>query len=100
MDPNCQSPASFPDYAKSVTQFNSEVARFNADTRGLDCNRSEGKVMILATIHDTFPMPKSSKCVWVACKDFASANALKREVFLSSPSYMAKSCEYIERNQF
>jgi len=36
----------------------------------------------------------------VACKDFSICNALKREVALNSPQCMAKSCEYLERQQF
>lgn len=35
-----------------------------------------------ATIHDTFPMPQESKLVWISCKDFATANLLKRKVAL------------------
>ena len=35
-----------------------------------------------ATIHDTFPMPQKSKMVWVSCKDFATANLVKRKVAL------------------
>jgi len=101
LDPAASSrPASWPKYTEHITKYDNAVSRYNADTTGIDCNRSEGKVMILATIHDTHPLPSTSKLIWVACKDFATCNALKREVALSSPQCMAKSCEYIERSQF
>jgi len=99
-DPRCALAASFPRYAERITTFDSGVSRFNADTTGPDCNRSEGKVLILATIHDTHPLPEQTKMVWVGCRDFATASALKRQVCLSSPQRMAKTCEYIERRQF
>ncbi|CAE8635991.1 unnamed protein product [Polarella glacialis] len=100
MDPACKQPASWPNYPEHITTFDDKVSRYNADTTGIDCNRSEGKVMILATIHDTYPMPRESKVVWVACKDFATANLVKRKVALAAPDCMAKTCEYIERQQF
>jgi D-lactate dehydrogenase len=56
--------------------------------------------MILATIHDTFEQPKSSKLLWVSCRDLATAHALKREVALVSSETMAKSCEYMNREVF
>eukprot|EP00928_Gymnodinium_smaydae_P032953 TRINITY_DN23740_c0_g7_i1.p1 TRINITY_DN23740_c0_g7~~TRINITY_DN23740_c0_g7_i1.p1 ORF type:complete len:665 (-),score=86.91 TRINITY_DN23740_c0_g7_i1:133-2127(-) len=100
LDSSCCRAASWPRYTEHITRFDGSVSRFNADTTGIDCNRSEGKVLILATLHDTHPMPESTKIVWIGCKDFATANALKREVFLASPTCMAKSCEYVERHQF
>lgn len=100
MDLSCDRPASWPKYRQQVATLDNDVSRYNADTTGIDCNRSEGKVMILATVHDTFALPKSSKMVWVSFKDFDTANDFKRQVVLSSPDCMANSCEYIERNQF
>uniref|UniRef100_A0A7S4T4W3 FAD-binding PCMH-type domain-containing protein n=1 Tax=Alexandrium monilatum TaxID=311494 RepID=A0A7S4T4W3_9DINO len=97
VDPACKDPASFPEYYKTITQIDGKVARYNADTFGIDPNRSEGKVMILATIHDTWPIPQKAKTVWVSVKDLATAHALKREVCLSSPGTMARSCEYMNR---
>jgi len=93
-------PASWPDYPQHLTQLDGKVSRYNADLTGEDCNRSEGKVFILATIHDTFPMPQESKLVWISCKDFATANLLKRKVALASPTYLPKQFEYIARDQF
>lgn len=98
LDPSCKAAASWPEYNKVVTNLDAQVSRYNADTTGLDCNRSEGKLMILATLHDTFPMPKKSRLAWVSCKDLATAHALKREVALSSPDCMAKTCEYMNRD--
>eukprot|EP00929_Paragymnodinium_shiwhaense_P023701 TRINITY_DN14781_c0_g1_i1.p1 TRINITY_DN14781_c0_g1~~TRINITY_DN14781_c0_g1_i1.p1 ORF type:complete len:663 (+),score=158.98 TRINITY_DN14781_c0_g1_i1:125-2113(+) len=98
LDPNCKLPASWPDYATNVRTLTGEVARYNADTRGEDCKRSEGKVMILASIHDTFPMPKRSRTFWISCKDMESVNAIKTQVALKSEICMAQSCEYMNRN--
>eukprot|EP00931_Biecheleriopsis_adriatica_P036499 TRINITY_DN21021_c0_g1_i1.p1 TRINITY_DN21021_c0_g1~~TRINITY_DN21021_c0_g1_i1.p1 ORF type:complete len:660 (+),score=124.30 TRINITY_DN21021_c0_g1_i1:159-1982(+) len=93
-------PASWPKYAESLMKLDAQVSRFNADTRGLDCNRSEGKVMILATVHDTFPFPVRSRLAWASCRDFTTAQALKREVGISSSTCMAKSCEYMNRETY
>uniref|UniRef100_A0A7S2DUI9 FAD-binding PCMH-type domain-containing protein n=1 Tax=Alexandrium andersonii TaxID=327968 RepID=A0A7S2DUI9_9DINO len=97
LDPNCKDPASFPEYYKIITKLDGTVARYNADTFGIDPNRSEGKVMILATLHDTWPIPPKSKTIWVSVKDLSYAHALKREVCLSSTSTMSRSCEYFNR---
>jgi len=97
LDPSCKLPASWPKYPELLTKVEEKVSRFNADTTGADCNRSEGKVLILATLHDTFPMPKEVKTVWASCKDVDLAHKLKREVCISSPNKMAKSCEYINK---
>jgi D-lactate dehydrogenase len=99
LDPSCTRPASFPNYPERVTKLDSQVARYNADTYGLECNRSEGKVMILATMHDTWPIPTEKK-MWVSCKDFDTANAIKREVCLTSTKTMARSCEYFNKEIF
>jgi len=96
VDPKSTGSCSWPDYGGVVRAFNeSTVSRFNADTTGLECCRSEGKVLILATMHDTYPIPKKSQLVWVACKDFADAHALKREVALKGADCMSKTCEYM-----
>lgn len=97
IDPVCKSPTSWPNYSRDLRKIDASVARYNADTRGLESNRSEGKVMILATVHDTFVNPERVQWVWVSCQDFATAHALKREVALKAPDTMAKSCEYMNR---
>ena len=42
--------ASDANYQNTVCEYTKDVSRFNADTAGEDCNRSEGKVLILATV--------------------------------------------------
>jgi len=97
LDPACKEAASFPNYRQHLTKLDDKVSRYNADTTGVECNRSEGKVLILATLHDTFPLPKESKVIWASCSDFETAQALKRQVCIASPDLMAKSCEYMNR---
>eukprot|EP00419_Tripos_fusus_P044869 CAMPEP_0172814928 /NCGR_PEP_ID=MMETSP1075-20121228/11490_1 /TAXON_ID=2916 /ORGANISM="Ceratium fusus, Strain PA161109" /LENGTH=662 /DNA_ID=CAMNT_0013654749 /DNA_START=55 /DNA_END=2043 /DNA_ORIENTATION=+ len=98
VDQNCKSAASFPDYKEELVKLDGRVSRFNADTCGCDPNRSEGKVMILATIHDTYPIPAKEKVLWVSCKDLAMAHAIKHKVCLTSTKPMARSCEYFNRD--
>ncbi|CAK9017018.1 unnamed protein product [Durusdinium trenchii] len=100
MDAKCTRAASWPKYPQHLTKLDGQVSRYNADLTGEDCNRSEGKVFILATIHDTFPMPQESKMVWVSCKDFATANHIKQKVALASPNCLPKQFEYMGREQF
>jgi len=99
LDPSCRACASWPNYKERVTSIDGEVSRANADTAGIECNRSEGKVLILATVHDTWPMPSSSKLLWVACEDVETAIEVKK-VCIASPQCMAKQCEYLNRNIF
>ncbi len=85
-------------YRKHVCQLNNEVSRCNADTSGIDPCRSEGKVLILASVHDTFPEPLEKVTYWVSCKDMATAQALRCEVFLNNPEDLPISCEYMDRD--
>ena len=62
LDTTCKLPASDKTYADNVCHIDHQVSRFNADTKGPAPNRCEGKVLILASIHDTFPTPKK---VWL-----------------------------------
>jgi len=98
LDPKCKAPSSFPNYPEGLCQLTHEPSRWNADTRGTDPNRSEGKVMILATMHDTWPIPEKEKRVWVSCKTLEMANKVKHEVCISSTKTMARSCEYFNRD--
>lgn len=100
VDPNCKAAASWPRYSETVRKLDGEVSRYNADTTGIDCCRSEGKVMVLASVHDTFPMPEKSQLIWISCKDYETTNRLKREVMLRSGDTMAKSCEYMNREVY
>ncbi|CAJ1419776.1 unnamed protein product [Effrenium voratum] len=108
VDPACRRSGSWPKYRQQLCQLDAKVSRYNADTTGEDCCRSEGKaqrqsflwVLILATIHDTFPLPKESKTVWISCKDFATAQLMKEKVALASAECLPKQLEYLSRAQF
>jgi D-lactate dehydrogenase len=56
--------------------------------------------MILATIHDTWPIPKKEKKLWVSTKDLATAHEIKKEVCMSDKGVMARSCEYFNKDIF
>jgi len=92
--------ASDTGYAERVCKDTPEVARYNADTRGCDCNRSEGKVLILATVHDTFQKPDVSKTFWVSFSDLETALAFRREVCLENATDLPVSLEYMDRDSF
>lgn len=100
LDSACTSAASWPKYSETVRQIDEKVARYNADTTGIDCCRSEGKVMILATLHDTFQVPKSTRWVWVSCSDLDLCHEVKKEVALKGANTMAKSCEYMNKETY
>jgi len=60
-----------------------QVNRWNADVRGSEPCRSEGKVLLLASCHDTFPKPLAPpQVVWVTVKDLATVQRLRRAVCL------------------
>ena len=90
--------ASDTDYHETVCECNGKVSRYNADTAGEDCNRSEGKVVILATVHDTFPAPERKRVFWVSFPDFETALKFRREVCLNNPKDLPVSCEYMDRD--
>lgn len=70
LDAKAAGNCSWPSYSSVVLDCEQpKVSRYNADTTGIDCCRSEGKVLILATMHDTYEIPSESQVVWVACKD-------------------------------
>lgn len=64
-DERCKRPASYPQYRQHVCALDGRVARSNADTRGPPPCRSEGKVLLLASVHDTFPLPVAQRVLWV-----------------------------------
>jgi len=82
--PGCTRRAHASDYVARVTTLNGEVARFNADTSGPCYVRSEGKVLILASVHDTFPAPVRRRILWVSCDSLERASQLK-QLLLSAP---------------
>jgi D-lactate dehydrogenase (quinone) len=103
--PHGQAPASDVDYAHRLCQHSDDVndnsvSRYNADTRGPDPNRSEGKVIILATVHDTFPKPQQTKTYWISFDSLDTALKFRRQVCLSSPQDLPVSMEYMDRDSF
>jgi len=86
-------------YCQSLCTINDgKVSRCNADTRGIDPVRSEGKVLILASVHETFPVPESTRNVWVSCNSLQTAQLFKQQVLLVAPSDLPISCEYMNRD--
>lgn len=93
-----QTKASDTEYQEKVCQYTKEVSRHNSDTTGEDCNRSEGKVLILATVHDTFQAPSKKRMFWVSFPDMETTAAFRREVCLDNPTDLPISCEYLDRD--
>lgn len=87
-------------YAERLVQCDDSVSRYNADTRGCDCNRSEGKVIILATVHDTFPKPLSTKSFWVSFDSLETALKFQRQVCLVEADDIPVSLEYMDHDAF
>lgn len=81
------------------TEANS-VSRYNADTKGLEVNRSEGKVLILASVHDTFLKPVNKETYWISFADLDSALQFRKEVALVNPTDLPISMEYLDRDSF
>lgn len=75
-------------------------ARSNDQTHGPTPLRSEGKVLILASVHDTFTPPEASETLWVSCKDYATMQRLKYGVVLANAQDLPASCEYMDRGAF
>ena len=78
----------------------SGVSRYNADTSGIEVNRSEGKVLILASVHDTFPQPKNVQTYFMTFSDFDTALRFRKEVALDNPTDLPISMEYMDRDSF
>jgi D-lactate dehydrogenase len=95
-----KAPASDVDYKNRLCRDDNEVSRCNADTRGNDCNRSEGKVLILASVHDTFARPKISKTFWVSFDSLETAFQFRRQVCLNNANDVPVSVEYMDRDSF
>jgi D-lactate dehydrogenase len=95
-----KAPASDKDYVERLCRHDSEVSRCNSDTRGPDLNRSEGKVIILATVHDTFQKPKKTKTFWLGFDSLETALAFRREVCLDNPKDLPISAEYMDRDAY
>lgn len=82
-------------YARRLCTLDSSVARCNADTRGPAALRSEGKVLVLASIHSTFPRPTHSETLWVSCGDFETAHAIRARC-LRDPASLPSQLEYMD----
>ncbi len=65
---------------------------------------TQGKVMILATIHIAQPpawgsdgmppIPQRTQMTWVSCKDFRTAQELKKNVYLKNPANLPPRALY------
>ncbi|KAL3944980.1 MAG: hypothetical protein SGBAC_000956 [Bacillariaceae sp.] len=95
-----KAPAHDTKYKTKLCEHDQNVSRYNADTSGCDCNRSEGKVLILASVHDTFATPKSSKTYWISFDELSTALEFRREVCLDNPADVPISVEYMDRDSF
>lgn len=88
-------------YAAKLCRHDSKsVSRCNADTSGPDLCRSEGKVIILATVHDTFPKPVATKTFWLSFDSLETALLFRKEVGLNNPDDLPVSMEYMDRDAF
>jgi D-lactate dehydrogenase (quinone) len=87
-------------YSEQLCEINDQVSRFNADLSGIDPCRSEGKVLILASIHDTFPLPVRKKSYWISCSSLEEAYRVRNEVLLESSDDLPISCEYMNRDSY
>lgn len=95
-----QAPASDVQYKHRLCNHDNEVSRFNADTSGCECNRSEGKVLVLASVHDTFEPPQASKTFWVSFDSLDTALQFRKDVCLKDPQDVPISVEYMDRDSF
>ncbi len=84
-------------YARALAAQDGAVTRFNADTRGPEPVRSEGHVLVLASVHDSFARPASSETLWIATDSFDACREL-RDVLLQSSADLPSSCEYMNRD--
>lgn len=104
MNPHGKAPASDVTYGERLCRpaisEEDRISRFNADTRGPDPCRSEGKVVILATVHDTFSKPQHTKTFWISTDSFETALAFRKEVCLDNAAEMPLSVEYMDRDSF
>ena len=78
---DCTRRASDTAYGRRMALMDGDISRFNADTRGPHVNRCEGKVLILATVHDTYALPKRKRSLWVSTDSTERAFELKRALF-------------------
>jgi D-lactate dehydrogenase (quinone) len=87
-------------YTEHLCQIDDQISRYNADTSGIDPCRSEGKVLILASIHDTFPIPKEKKSYWISCHSLEDAYLIRNKVLLDNSADLPISCEYMNQDSY
>lgn len=87
-------------YKENLCKQDNQVSRYNADTKGCECNRSEGKVLILASVHDTFEAPAKDKTYWLSFADLDTALTFRSKVCLDNPQDVPVSIEYMDRDTF
>jgi D-lactate dehydrogenase len=87
-------------YAHQICEHDNNVSRYNANCAGTECNRSEGKVLILATVHDTFQKPLSTRTFWISFNDLQTALDFRRDVCLDNADDLPLSVEYMDRDTF
>ena len=87
-------------YKENLCKLDHNVSRYNADTKGCECNRSEGKVLILASVHDTFQAPSKAKTYWLSFADLDTALKFRSDVCLDNPGDVPVSVEYMDRDTF
>lgn len=97
---DCHRVASDTTYAQRLCELSSSVNRANADTHGPYCCRSEGKVILLATVHDTFPKASSTKTFWISFDSLDMAQQFREKVALDNPSEVPVSMEYLDRDAY
>jgi len=78
----------------------SNLSRYNADISGSEVNRSEGKVLILASVHDTFAPPKKTDTYFLTFDSLELALKFRKEVALDNPKDVPISMEYMDRDSF
>lgn len=87
-------------YKEKICEISKDVSRFNADTKGCECSRSEGKVLILASVHDTFAKPTKTKTFWMSFDSLDTALQFRRKVCLDNPHDLPVSVEYLDRDSY
>jgi D-lactate dehydrogenase (quinone) len=99
---NGSKPASDHTYAERlcINKENDTISRYNADIRGPECCRSEGKVIILASVHDTFPAPIDTRTFWIGFDSLETAYEFRRIVCLDNKYDVPISMEYLDRDSF
>ena len=84
-------------YSHALAARDGAVTRCNADTRGPEPLRSEGHVLVLASVHDSFARPASAETLWIATDSFDVCREL-RDVMLQNDADLPGAYEYMNRD--